>query len=141
MDDDRPRRRSSQDEDDYGDDFRPRRVKTDGMGQAAMLTGILSLALTLISTIGGCLCGLLLIGVILGMVGGIVAIVLGFMARSRVPGSGSGLTGILTGFGAVLIGITMIVLAAIGLGVMMNMAPPPPPNNPPPPGFNNNRRF
>jgi hypothetical protein len=135
-DDDRPRRRYSQEEDDYGDDFRPGRRKADGLGQAAMWTGIVSLAVTCVVILFGCLCfpPLALVAV-LGMGGGIVAIVMGFMARSRVPGSGTGLTGILTGFGAVLIGIAMIVLAAVGIGLLMNMKPPPggpPAGNPAP---------
>jgi hypothetical protein len=130
-DDDRPRRRYSQEEDDYGDDFRPGRRKPDGLGQAAMWTGIISLAVTCVVILFGCLCfpPLALVSVV-GMIGGIVAIIMGFMARSRVPGSGAGLTGILTGFGALLIGIAMIVLAVIGVAMFMNMAPPPPGGGP-----------
>jgi hypothetical protein len=125
-DDDRPRRRSSQEEDDYGDDFRPGRRKADGLGQAAMWTGIGSLAVTCVVLLFGCLCfPPLAIVSVLGMIGGIVAIIMGFMARSRVPGSGAGLTGILTGFGTLLIGIAMIVLAVIGAAMFMKMAPPP----------------
>lgn len=134
-DDDRPRRRSTPDEDDYGDDFRPRRA-ADGTGQAALLTGIISLAVTLLSTVGACFCAPLAVGTIVGMIGGVVAIVLGFMARSRVPGSGGGLAGILTGFGTILMGIAILILFVLGIGFLaMNV---PPPNNPPP---NFNRRF
>ena len=72
-DDYRPRRRSSQEEDDYGEDYRPRRGRSDGLGQASMLTGIISLVVTPLSTVGGCVCGFLFIGIILGLIGGIVA--------------------------------------------------------------------
>ncbi len=130
-DDDRPRRRPYRDqtEDDYSDDF-GRRRNTDGMGQAAMWTGIGSLAVTLLSI--GCTCVVphLIFGVILGVLAGIVAIVLGFMARSRSIGSGYGLTGILTGFGSLLIGIALtILIVAVGVA-FMNAMPPPPPNAP-----------
>jgi hypothetical protein len=108
-----------------------------------MITGIISLSVTVLSTVGGCLCGLLVVGVVLGMIGGVVAIIMGFMARSRVPGSGGGLTGILTGFGTLLIGLVFIVLLAIGVAWVVNNQPPPGggPGMGQPGGFNNNKRF
>ena len=57
-------------------------------------------------------------GVGLGVIGGIVAVILGFVARSRTPGSGPGLTGILTGFGSLLLAIVMVLLVALGVGIM-----------------------
>jgi hypothetical protein len=123
-DEDRPRRRASQEEDDYGDDHRSRRP-ADGLGQAAMITGIISLAVTVLSSAGGCFCVFLMAGTVLGAIGGIVAIVMGFMARSRVPGSGAGLTGILTGFGSLLIAIAFAISAAIGVAWIVQNQPPP----------------
>src|SRR5687768_10379777 len=95
-DDDRPsrsrRRRGDDLEDDYRDGPR-RRGQGDGLGKAAMITGIASLAITLITGLLSCLCVFGVIGVGLGVIGGIVAIILGFVARSKTPGSGPGLTG------------------------------------------------
>jgi hypothetical protein len=121
-----PPRRSYRDqaEDDYGDDFRPRR-NPDGMGQAAMVVGIVSIAITVFSVLGSCVCIVGVVGVVVGMIGGVVAIILGFVARSRTPGSGTGLTGILTGLGSLLLGLLIVILAAIGIGFLAMNAPPP----------------
>jgi hypothetical protein len=142
-DDDRPRRRRSRDdedddqmsnrrkryrdsaEEDYADDFGRRRKTGDGLGQAAMITGIISLCLTLISALIGCLCFLGVFGVGLGVIGGIVAIILGFVARSRTPGSTTGLAGILTGFVNLVIGLLMVILVIVGVGFLALNAPPP----------------
>ena len=132
-DDDRPvrrrRRRGDDLEDDYRDGPRPRRAGEDGLGKAAMIVGIVSLSVTLLTGLLSCLCFLGIFGVGLGAIGGIVAVILGFVARSRTPGSGPGLTGILTGFGSLLLAIVMVLLVALGVGIMaMNQ----------PPGGNNN---
>src|SRR4051794_11755553 len=98
--DDRPRGRSrgrDPNEDDYSDDMRPRRKSGgEGLGVSAMIVGIISLLLDLISPFGACICPFVLVGVILGFIGGVVAVVLGFMAWNRTK-SGMGMAGIITG--------------------------------------------
>jgi hypothetical protein len=110
------------------------------MGQAAMITGIISISLTVLSAVGSCLCVAGVVGVGLGMIGGIVAIILGFIARARTPGSGGGLTGILTGFGSLLLGLLLVTLFVIGFGFLAMNAPPPPAPGPPP-NVNKPKRF
>lgn len=119
-DDDRPRRRRRGDdlEDDYRDDPRPRRASGDGLGKAAMIVGIISFAITLVTGLLSCLCFLGVIGIGLGAIGGIVAVILGFVARSRTPGSGPGLAGVLTGFGSLALALAMVLLVALGVGFM-----------------------
>jgi hypothetical protein len=131
-DEDRPRvrrRRGDELEDDYRDGPRPRRASEDGMGKAAMIVGIVSLAITLLTGLLSCLCFLGIFGVGLGAIGGIVAVILGFVARSRTPGSGPGLTGILTGFGSLLLALVMGLLVALGVGIMAMNQPPGGGNN------------
>src|SRR5688572_17734578 len=127
-DDDRPsrsrRRRGDDVEDDYRDGPR-RRAGGDGLGKAAMITGIASISVTLITGLLSCLCAIFVVGVGIGAIGGIVAIVLGFVARSRTPGSGPGLTGILTGFGSLALALLLVILLAVGVGVMAMNQPPP----------------
>lgn len=122
-DDDRPRRsrrRGDDIEDDYRDGPGPRR-RADGLGQAAMIVGIISLVLNVLTGLLSCLPVFGIVGLSLGTIGGIVAVILGFVARSKTPGSGPGLTGILTGFGGLLIALLMEILVAVGVGfVAMN---------------------
>jgi hypothetical protein len=157
-DDDRPRRRRDRDdddgrpsrsrrrrgddvEDDYRDGPRPRRSGGDGLGKAAMIVGIVSISITLITGLLSCLCALFVFGVGLGAIGGIVAVVLGFVARSKSPGSGAGLTGILTGFGSVALALLMVILAIVGVGVMAMKQPPGGPGGGPGGGGMQRNRF
>ena len=75
---------------------------SDGLAIAAMIVGILSLLTSWL---------------VIGALGGIVAIVLGFLARGRVKqsgreGNGLAVTGIVTGFLAVIIGGIVIAVGA-----------------------------
>lgn|SRR5690242_740643 len=161
-DDDRPRRRRREwdDEDDPAirrrprgdsveDDYRdgPRRRAGDGLGTAAMIVGIISLVFTL----GCCIPYLNFILGPLGLVAAITAVILGFVGRSRVPGSGTALAGIITGFVSLALALVMLILVGLGIGFLALNAPrpPAPANNPvaqpqgqpAPPKFNNPRRF
>ena len=74
--DDRPRR-SSRDHDEWDDfDDYPRRKPSDGLGITSMILGIMSCVIAL----GGLCCIVFSLGSILG---GIVAVVLGFVAKSE----------------------------------------------------------
>jgi hypothetical protein len=69
----------------------PASTGTDGVALAALIVGILSLLIAWVPFIG-----------LLGVVGGIIALVLGFVARGRIKRTGAGgngvaLTGIVTG--------------------------------------------
>lgn len=127
-DDDRPRRRRRRDEDDdfdrprrswgdqerddYDDDPRgPRSGKNDGLGIASMIVGIISCVLALPG-----FCCFLFGG--LGVIGGIVAVILGFIARGQNPGSGAAQTGIITGFAGAGLSIALVVLNLILAFVM-----------------------
>ena len=125
-DDDRPARRRRGDdlEDDYRDGPRPRRAGGDGMGKAAMIVGIISISLTVLTGLLSCLCIFGVVGVVAGAIGGIVAVILGFVARSRTPGSGAGLTGILTGFGSLAIALVLVLLFILGVGFLAMNQPP-----------------
>lgn len=131
-DDDRPRHRRRSfrnDEVDDFDDFVPRRRSGgDGLGITAMILGIGSLVIDLISPFGACICPFVFAGVILGLVLGIVAVILGFAARSKIS-SGMGLAGVITGFIGIAIALAMIILVVVGVGIFALNAPPP--NNPP----------
>ena len=75
---------------------------SDGLAIAAMIVGILSLLTSWL---------------VIGALGGIVAIVLGFLARGRLKqsgreGNGLAITGIVTGFLAVIIGGIVLALGA-----------------------------
>jgi hypothetical protein len=79
-------------------------TKPSRLPLAAMITGLVSIP-------GLFLCGL-------GLIGGIVAIVLGFVALSRIKRDGAGSkgqawTGIITGFLAIVLGIVAIVAFAV----------------------------
>jgi hypothetical protein len=160
-DDERPRRRRREwdDEDDPAirrrrrgdsveDDFRdgPRRRVGDGLGTAAMIVGIISLVFTL----GCCIPYVNFVLGPLGFAGAVTALILGFIGRSRVPGSGTALAGIITGFVSLFLALIMLLLVGLGVGFLAFNAPPPPPaNNPqvkpplPPaqPKSNNPRKF
>jgi hypothetical protein len=130
-DDDRPRRRRRDDDedvdrsdrrsrnryDDERDDFddHPRRrgKKTDGLGMASMIIGICSCVVALPG-----LCCILFSG--LSVIGGIVAVILGFIARSHFPESGTAKAGIITGFIGAGLSVAMVVLAIV-LNVGMNL--------------------
>jgi hypothetical protein len=54
----------------------------------------------------------------LSIIGGITAIILGFVGRSRNPKSGKAMTGIITGFVALALDIIMVVIAlVVGVGI------------------------
>jgi hypothetical protein len=82
--------------------------RNDGVAVAALIIGILSLLVAWIPFIG-----------LIGALGGIVALILGFVARGRIKrtgasGNGMALTGIITGIVALLLG----ALITIGLVVL-----------------------
>lgn len=82
--------------------------RNDGVAVAALIIGILSLLVAWIPFIG-----------LIGALGGIVALILGFVARGRIKrtgasGNGMALTGIITGIVALLLG----ALITIGLFVL-----------------------
>lgn len=145
-DDDRPSGRRRRD-DGYGDerddfDDAPRR-RGGGQGQGlaitSMILGILSILIDLVTPFGACLCPFIIIGAVLGLIGGVVAVILGFAARSRTK-SGMAVAGIVTGFIAIALALAIGILVIAGVGFLALNAPPPQknPNNPP---FNNPRRF
>jgi hypothetical protein len=104
----RPRRRrrwADQERDDFDDDPRGPRPG-DGLGMASMVVGICSAALGLLGV-----CCILFGG--LGLVGGIVAVVLGFMARGQNPASGQAKAGIITGFVGIGLSVALVVLSLI----------------------------
>jgi hypothetical protein len=145
--DERPRRRRprypDQAEDDYADDLRPRRRQGgDGLGVTAMVIGIVSLVIDLLTPLGACICPFIIAGVILGLVGGVMAVIFGFMARNRT-GSGMGTAGIITGFIAIAFALVMVILVALGVGFLAMNAPPAGPAGGPGgnPGFNKPKRF
>ena len=109
---DRPRRRwADQDREDIDDDPRgPRPGRGDGMGVAAMIVGIASCVVGLLG-----FCCILFGG--LGLIGGVVAIILGFVGRGQNPASGQAKAGIITGFLAIGLSIAFLALnLALGLG-------------------------
>ena len=132
-DDDRPRRRRRRDEDDddYGrpnrasrrydderDDFddypRRRRVQqSDGLAIASMIIGIVAV---IASIVGWCCCGY--VGSGAAILGGVTAVILGFVSRSQGSRSGMGLTGLILGFVAIAIGVFMTILLVIGIAWM-----------------------
>ena len=137
-DDDRPSRsrRRRDEEDDYDDRHRRRRApEGDGLGVGAMIVGIVSIVLTL----GCCIPYVNLVAGPLGLIAAITAIILGFVGRSKVPGSGKALAGIITGFVSLFLVIVMVVLALVlGFGVMA-MNPPPGGGGGAGPGMQRNR--
>jgi hypothetical protein len=99
---DRPRRRSYDDERDDFDDY-PRRKPTDGLGITSMVLGIMSCVLAL----PGVCCGVFSL---LSILGGIIAVILGFVARSQTRvASGPAKTGIITGFIAIVLAMLLFV--------------------------------
>jgi Domain of unknown function (DUF4190) len=79
---------------------------TNGMAIASLVVGLVSLPLT-------CLCGV-------GAIGGIVSIVLGFIARKQIPergqkGNGLALAGIIMSVVSIALLIVVIILAATGV--------------------------
>jgi hypothetical protein len=141
----RRRRRGDSVEDDYRDG--PRRRAGDGLGTAAMIVGIISLVFTL----GCCIPYLNVILGPLGLIAAITALILGFVGRSRMPRSGTALTGIITGFVSLALALVMLILVGLGIGFLALNAPPPPapanrpnaqpPMQPAPPKFNTARKF
>jgi|GEM_PF-5339964 len=100
---DRPRRRHYDDERDDFDDY-PRRKPTDGLGITSMVLGICSCVVAL----GGVCCGAFSA---LSALGGIVAVVFGFVSRSKTRvASAPAKTGIITGFIAIIVSVVMFVL-------------------------------
>src|SRR5436309_1939152 len=68
-----------------------------------------------------------------GPLAGIVAVILGFVARSQGSRSGMALAGIITGFAAIVLGIVLFILSLVGvLASAVNNAggPAPGPNRP-----------
>jgi hypothetical protein len=107
--DDRPRRRRRGDDarNDYDDDMRGRRrAPSDGLGIASMIAGIISCVVALPG-----FCCILFSGV--GLLGGIVAVILGFMGRSQNPASGQAKAGIITGFVAIGLSVAFVVLSLV----------------------------
>jgi hypothetical protein len=102
--DERPRRRHYDERDDY-DDY-PRRKPADGLGITSMVIGICSCVFTVL----GLCCGLFSA---LGVLGGILAVVLGFVARSQNPRSVPAKTGIITGFIAIIVALLLIALVVV----------------------------
>src|SRR5229473_8671910 len=96
----------------------------------SMILGIIAVVLAPI----GCFCGLL---EIVALPLGIVAVVLGFRARSRIAqsqgtlgGSGKALAGLITGFvglGWSLIWGAILLLVVIGVNLLPNFVPTPSP--------------
>jgi hypothetical protein len=78
-------------------------------------------------------------------------LILGFVGRSRMPRSGTALTGIITGFVSLALALVMLILVGLGIGFLALNAPPPPapanrpnaqpPMQPAPPKFNTARKF
>jgi hypothetical protein len=117
----RSRRRGDDVEDEYRDGQRPRRTAGDGMGVAAMIIGIVSIVFAL----GCCIPYVGFVSGPLSLIGAIVAIILGFVGRSKVPGSGKALAGIITGFVSLALAALMVILALVlGFG-MLAMNPQP----------------
>jgi hypothetical protein len=136
----RRRRRGDSVEDDYRDG--PRR-SGDGLGTAAMIVGIVSV----VCTLGCCIPYVNFVLGPLGLIGAVTALILGFVGRSRVPGSGMALAGIITGFVSLALALVMLLVVGLGIGFLALNAPAPAPapaNNrvaqpqmqPPPPKFN-----
>lgn len=78
-------------------------ASTDGVAIAAVVIGILSLLVSWIPFVG-----------LLGLVGGIIGLVLGFVARGRIkrrntPGNGAAITGIVTSALAVVVSIVVTI--------------------------------
>jgi hypothetical protein len=126
----RPSRRRNYDEDDDRDDDRPRRRDGEGgqgMAITSMVLGIAGIAVCLV----GCCCfpGGSLGGTLLGA----VAVILGFVARAQGSRSGMGLTGIINGFVAVVLGVVLFILVMLGLfanAALNNGGGGPGPNRP-----------
>jgi predicted Zn finger-like uncharacterized protein len=110
-DDDEPRRRRSrrdEDDDDFDDIRRRLRKKKQetGLSLSSMIVGIVSASLGLFG-----ICCWILIAPLAG-IGGVVAVILGFMGRSR-GGESMAITGIVLGF--VAIGLALL-WSACGIG-------------------------
>ena len=96
----------------------------------SMILGIIAVVLAPI----GCFCGFL---EIVALPLGIVAVVLGFRARSRIAqsqgtlgGGGKALAGLITGFiaiGLALIVGVIVVFFAVSIGSLQNLVPTPSP--------------
>jgi hypothetical protein len=146
-DDDRPRRRRDRDDDDrprrkrrlrrrrpkkeFSDDNYLPWTSNDPLGTTAMYLGIGSILLVIVSLLGICFClPFVLTGVIVALILGIVAVILGSMARNRTR-SGMGLAGIITGISGIALAATMILLMVLGIG-FLTMKHPEPQRNPPP---------
>jgi hypothetical protein len=117
-DDDRPRRRRYDNERDDFDDEPPQRRRRaggqgDGLAIASMIVGIIA---AIVALVGWCCCGYFGTGA--SILIGIVAVILGFVSRSQGSRSGMGLTGIICGFAAILVGVIMTILLIIGLAWM-----------------------
>ncbi|HKA08102.1 MAG TPA: hypothetical protein VKD71_12660 [Gemmataceae bacterium] len=136
-DEDHPRRRHYDDDRDDFDDAPPRRRQGgagDGLAIASMIVGIFGSA---VAVVGWCCCGYFGTGA--SVLIGLLAVILGFVSRSQGSRSGMGLTGIILGFVAILIGVIMTILLIIGIGWMQANQGKFGPGGPggPPPGQRN----
>ena len=135
---DRPRRRRYDDDrDDFDDEPRRRRRsggRGDGLAIASMIVGIIG---AIVAVLGWCCCGYFGTGG--SILFGLVAVILGFVSRSQGSRSGMGLTGIILGFVAILIGVIMTILLLIGIAWMQANQGKFGPGGPggPPPGQRN----
>ena len=108
-------------DEDFDDDFRPKKYPYNNLGIASMIVGILSVCLGLASALSIC-CFLLVVAAPLAFLGGATAVVLGFLSRKTPSQPGFGLTGIITGFVAILlalatsIGMYFLYAAQLGRG-------------------------
>jgi len=114
--DDRPRRPRNSRGDDEGDDVAPRRRRDEeedfddvprrspkegeGLSLASMIVGIISIPLA-------CCCG------IFSLPASAVAIILGFIGRSKTGGDPKSTTGLITGFVALLIAVVLLILGLL----------------------------
>jgi hypothetical protein len=114
-DDDRPLRRSARQEDDDYDlrSHKRRRREDNSLSLTAMIVGIVSAALGLFG-----ICCWIVIAPLAGM-GGVAAVILGFMGKSR-GGEAQATTGIILGF--VAIGLSILWLFCGVFGMAINLA-------------------
>jgi len=106
------RHRYGDERDDFDDDYRGR--PPDGLGVTSMVIGIISC----VASLGTCLC---IIFTGFGVIGGVIAMVLGFAARAQNPLSKTARTGIWTGIIAIVLGILLVIVNIvifIGMGAL-----------------------
>jgi hypothetical protein len=100
--DDIPPRRRRDEEDDYDDVLRRSPGEGEGLSLASMIVGIISIPLA-------CCCGLL------SLPASAVAIILGFIGRSKTGGDPKSTTGLITGFVALLIAVLLLILGLLAV--------------------------